>query len=366
MRKPRKNQRRLHCALLLSALLLPLGTAAAAGKALGKAKARSGKSQAADWRRGGIDPTTVPIIDEDLDFSIAPDPVVLLGDGVRSQLEIAAAHERATGAGIVVAVLDGGFDLDHPAVAGHFLSAGYHALRDVEDAHDVGNGIDDDGDGLVDRAVGHGTFVAGMIAAVAPDAWILPIAIRDDEGFGTNEETVRGLEYAWQTGADIVNLSISAAALDNAGISRTVRAMRRSGVAVVVSMGNTGEVWLNGLAGSRDTLAVASVEATDHVAPFSTWSLYNWPQQPIVYAPGTDLYGPLSLNDCHCYGWWSGTSFATGIVSGAAALALETYPGLAPLELYDLLETSVDPAWGPAGEDLDGLGRINLRKVVAP
>ncbi len=362
IRTPLMTCRWRHALALFLALLLPIGAAQAAGKALGRDDDAKINQHAGPEREGGIDPTTVPILDEDLEFCVEGSPVVLLGEAARQQLQVDAAHEHATGLGVVVAVLDGGFDLTHPAVATRWLCTGYDAVDDDSDAH--GQGLDDDG--LPGAACGHGTFVAAMVAGVAPDAWLIPVRVRDDEGWGTNAELVRGLEYAWSMGADVVNLSVSAATVQNAGLVRTIRAMRHAGVAFVVSLGNESDASQNNLAGMIDTIAVGAVDEFDHIAPFSNFNLYAFRNAPVVYAPGVDLYGPLCIGGEAAYGWWSGTSFAAAIVSGAAALGLEAHPALAPLDLYDLLATSVDPAWGPAGEDLDGLGRIDLRKVVAP
>ena len=106
----------------------------------------------------------------------------------------------ATGDGVLVAVLDGGFNLAHPDIAKRISKDAYDAIDLDDDPNDGGNGVDDDLDGTVDDAVGHGTFVASMVLLAAPDATILPIRIVDDEGYGTEKEIVDGIEYAVEKG----------------------------------------------------------------------------------------------------------------------------------------------------------------------
>ncbi|MDJ0522190.1 MAG: S8 family serine peptidase, partial [Planctomycetota bacterium] len=192
----------------LLALLAVLCFALGASDAIAKSKSKS-KSTVEDaavltfdksTRDGGIDPTTVPIIDEDMQFMVQV---------TRAQIGADAAHTITRGEGMVVAVLDSGFNLDHPALAGRLMGRGYDAIDDDFDAHDTGNGFDDNFDGLIDSGVGHGTFVAGMVLLAAPDAMILPIRVRDDEGYGTNAETIRGLKFAKSIGVDVINLSLS-------------------------------------------------------------------------------------------------------------------------------------------------------------
>ncbi len=299
---------------------------------------------------GGIDPTMVPIIDEDLKFMV---------HGPGAQIRADDAHAFATGAGLVVAVLDGGFNLNHPALAGS-LGIGYDALDDDFDAHDPGNGIDDDLDGIVDRGGGHGTFVAGMVLLSAPDVTIVPIRIRDDEGWGTNAQTLRGLEFAQRIGADVINLSITNSDWKQREVMHLLGQLVEAGAPVIVSAGNSAtSIYEKEMALSEFTLAVGAVDSRDVLADFSN---YAW-ITPMVYAPGVDLWGPIGNPRDDTWGTWSGTSFAAGIVSGAAALARSVHPEYSALQIHDHLRRSVDLAFNAWGWPL-GSGRINLLKVV--
>ena len=100
------------------------------------------------------------------------------------RLLLDAVHLISRGAGSTVAVLDTGVQLDHPALAGR-LAAGYDFLDDDADPTEVRQHLDGNGNGVVDEAFGHGTFVAGMVPLVAPDARIMPMRVLDSDGAGS-------------------------------------------------------------------------------------------------------------------------------------------------------------------------------------
>ena len=107
-------------------------------------------------------------------------------------LGVSAAHDVSTGSGVIVAVLDTGIDPHHEVLAGMILPDGYNFVDDNYDVSDVANGLDDDNDGDIDEMVGHGTVVAGVVAAVAPDAALLPVKVLDSDGSGTTFQAAQG------------------------------------------------------------------------------------------------------------------------------------------------------------------------------
>ncbi len=349
------TRRRTHLAVLVLALITLILNGAAAVEAGGKGggKGKPGSGEESGGGDGGAGATMVPVIDEDLMFMV---------QWTRDHLQADAAHQHATGAGVVVAVLDGGFNLNHPDLVGHVSPLAYDAVDDDFDPEDLGNGYDDDGDGFVDNGLGHGTFVAGMVLLAAPDATILPIRVRDDESWGYNQHLEKGLTWAWNAGAQVVNISGSMFMKSDAATLRRIRDMRRDGVAVIVSAGNDGLLGLESLASSSNTLSVGSTDVLDVLAPFSNFDERAAPR--MVLAPGVELYGALGIGFDESSGYWSGTSFSTGLVSGAAALVLESSPGLEPLDLYAHLFLTSDPAFDEQGMPLPVSGRINLFRAV--
>ncbi|MCP5069493.1 MAG: S8/S53 family peptidase [bacterium] len=279
----------------------------------------------------GLNPTDLPLVSGDLGFSIPP-----------AGLGLDRAHGTARGGGVIVAVLDGGFNLEHPALRGRLLH-GYDAIGGDHDVNDPGNGEDDDGDGITDAGLGHGTFVAGMILQTAPDAMILPVRVADDEGLSTTVEIAAGLDYALQMGAAVINIS-SEAPKTSYYIRERLEEAQRLGVIVIVSAGNGGDDHLGFLAGEATTIAVGALREPGTVAEFS-----NRGPGVCTYAPGTELVGPLGwpTEDNWCV--WSGTSFAAGLVSGAAALARELDSDLTADALRGYLKES--------GRSVSGKGR---------
>jgi subtilisin family serine protease len=283
-------------------------------------------------------------------------------DATQVQLDADAAHAITRGAGTVVAVLDGGFVLDHPAVARHLSPWGYDAIDQDFDPHDGGNLYDDDMDGVLDAGVGHGTFVIGMILAAAPDATVVPIRIRDDEGWGTNEELERGLAWALSIGANVVNISGEATHGRSKHVDKLIEELRKRGSVVVTSAGNDGEPTVSEVGTDKDTLRVGAVDVDDRLADFSNWSTDRAVR--FLYAPGVNLYGPMGKDFPESNGYWSGTSFSAALVSGAAALVHARYPALGAVEIMDRLVATADPAWDVAGQRLP-VGRIDLFRAVA-
>ncbi len=232
----------------------------------------------------------------------------------------------------VVAVIDTGLDMSHPLFAGRLFSDGYDFVDGHPGAWEVADGVDDDGDGLADEAYGHGTHVAGSILLVDPGARLLPVRALDSDGVGSGYRLAEALFYAVDSGADVINLSVSMQVTSLAVVS-ALQYAEALGVTVVTSAGNTGgEVLFPGnydpasvtwqlpllppwlVLDGAPVVTVTAVDAADHKADFAAAG-------PFVdlSSPGVDVYSAFPGGG---YAWWSGTSMATGVASGAAALML--------------------------------------------
>lgn len=223
-----------------------------------------------------------------------------LGQPAVEALSINEAHAYATGAYIKVAVIDGGVDFDHPALEGKAVSA-----------HDY---VDDDGlafDEPGGANSGHGTFVAGIIHLVAPDAEIRAYRVSGLDGSSDGYLVAEAIMQAIVDGCQIVNLSLVTTARHEA-IASAIEYAETFNTLVVAAAGN----------GQHDTplypasdpyvLAVGAVDADGSPAAFSNRANYV-----DVWAPGENIYSPY-LDEG--YAWWSGTSFAAPFVAGQAAL----------------------------------------------
>jgi len=189
------------------------------------------------------------------------------------------AAEGHTGAGAVVAVVDTGIDAAHPALAGR-ITAGWDFI---------------DGDNDPDDGNGHGTHVAGIVAATAdsptpggaPAATIMPVRVLDATGAGSNETVAQGILWAADHGADVINLSIGdsgpADRFRKGGpVALAIRAVSTQAV-VVVAAGNDAQYEQLFRAGV-DALVVVATDSAGAPAPFS-----NTGDSRAVAAPGLDI-----------------------------------------------------------------------------
>jgi len=186
------------------------------------------------------------------------------GQEALAGLQLDLVHGAATGTGVRVAVLDTGVVPSHPHLAGRvdLLPPG-SSLGSLE----TPNGIDDDDNGVIDDAYGHGTHVAGTILTVAPDARVLPIRVLNEEGWGTVFDLAAGLTLALEQQVDIVNLSLAMTGVSGL-IESLLDDLDSAGIVVVAAAGNTPNVVLFP-ASHPNVLSVAAQDSTGALASFS-------------------------------------------------------------------------------------------------
>lgn len=278
-----------------------------------------------------------------------------------------------TGSGIIVAVIDTGVDFSHPDLAGQ---------QWVNMGEIAGNGIDDDGNGYIDDvsgwdfyygddapidANGHGTHVAGTIAAlrngygatgIAYNARIMAIQALSDSGSGSSRKVADGIRYAVDNGAHIINLSIGG--VMNSYIEAALRYAAEHNVLVIASAGNdaASEPGYPGAysATFANVLAVGAHDSSNNFASFSNRMGTSGAVQ--VDAPGVKIYS-THLNGG--YAFKNGTSMAAPHVAGLAALALSANRGLSASDLRALIiETANRTIHGS-----DALGGVNAAELVS-
>jgi putative cell wall-binding protein len=284
------------------------------------------------------------------------------------------AAPKGDGAGVVVAVLDSGVDGTHPDLAGKVL-AGVDATVSPPATIPAGTNSD---------TVGHGTAVAGVIAAgrddgvgiagVAPGARILPVRVGDANGI-TTAAFLRGMYAARDRGAKVINLSFGGCGYDPAE-QAAVNAAVAGGAIVVAAAGNLapgheGEQVSVYPAAYDNVIAVGATTRDDGHAPYSVTGSFvdvSAPGGSGEGTPDTDIVVPwLPFAGCPapCYTIEAGTSFAAPHVSAAVALAWGADPGLSPLAVAGVvLGTAID--LGPPGTDpAFGAGRVDFNGVLA-
>lgn len=279
-----------------------------------------------------------------------------------AQIGVPAAREAGyTGGGTTVAVLDSGWDHDHPDLQGTVVTErNFVAGSDDADA-------DDDN--------GHGTHVAGIIAGsgaasggryagVAPDADLLVGKVIDGDGSGFSSDIIAGMEWAVAQGADIVNMSLGSST-PSAGtdlLSQAVNTLSaQSDTLFVVAGGNSGPggTTIGAPAAADSALTVGAVDSASVIAPFSSRGprLGDGAVKPDITAPGVaviaprakgtpvgdvDPDGPIGPVDDN-YTALSGTSMATPAVAGAAALLAQGHPGWDGERLKAALTATASP-----------------------
>lgn len=282
-------------------------------------------------------------------------------------------------AGEVIAIIDTGVDHRHEDLAANI----YVNPNEIAD-----NGIDDDGNGLVDDVHGwdfangdndpdddngHGTHVAGIAGAVGNnglgtvgvswDVRLLPLKFLDDEGFGTTGDAVLAIDYALAAGVKIINASWGGNNFSNI-LRQAVQRAHAKGVLFVAAAGNSTPGRNNELTpfypSSFDLPNIIAVAATDHEDRLAGFSHFGVVSVDLA-APGVDI---LSTRDGDTYGFLSGTSMATPHVSGALALYRSRYPEIGMAEAKALILDNVDPLDSLAGKVLTG-GRLNSFRPVA-
>lgn len=260
---------------------------------------------------------------------------------VDDAFDLGAVHSVARGKGAIVAVLDSGFDVSHPALVDHMMS-GFDLIDDDTDVADELDYIDNDGDGQTDEGYGHGTFVSGLVLKIAPDASILPIRVLDSDGSGRSHAITEGIHLAIEEGADVINLSFGmTAGKEPKELDKALRRARSSGVVVVVAAGNTDENDPKLIGRDQKVISVAASAGPDGVlANFSSYG-----KKVMVSAPGIDVVSAVPGGG---FATWSGSSMAAPIVAGQAALLMALAPGSSTSEDGDVRDwikkSSVEPS----------------------
>jgi subtilisin family serine protease len=270
-----------------------------------------------------------------------------------SRIRAEEAWSKSRGAGVVVAIVDSGVSVTHVELAGK--SAGSWDCRGV-DAGEPCRGAPPDGD-----AAGHGTWVAGIvagvtgngagIASVAPDARIMSVRVLAEDGTGTVPDVARGVRWAAEMGAQVINISL-AEFFPAKAFERAVEDAWEAGSIVVAAAGNGGPV--NSYRGVSNILTVGATGPSDEKAPYSS--------SGAIYAPGGNAGGQCQPQLCVLttareggYVAVEGTSFSAPHVSGVAALLVSL--GYRNAQAVDRMLATADVTG-------TGLRRINAARAV--
>ncbi|MFI7502945.1 type VII secretion-associated serine protease mycosin [Streptomyces sp. NPDC049687] len=263
------------------------------------------------------------------------------------RVNLDALWAQSTGKGVQVAVIDTGVDVKNPQLSMAVDASKGKNLLPAENSE--GEKIDRGNNQGTTDAVGHGTRVAGIIAArpakgtgfvgLAPDATIIPIKQNNAEGDGTALTLAESIRYAVDEGADVINISQDTAnAVEPApSLKQAVDYALDRQVVVVASAGNDGlggNVKVTYPASYGGVLAVAASDRNNERASFSQSGEFVG-----VAAPGVDMVSTVP-GDGHCSD--NGTSFSAPYVAGVAALLKSKYPKWTAREIVAQIEQTAE------------------------
>ena len=339
------------------------------------------------------------------DAKIPNDPSYSYQEKMWTQINAPAAWDVSTGSPeVVVAIIDTGADTWHGDLDSNIWTNPY----EIPD-----NGIDDDHNGYVDdthgwnfvegnndvrtsvfdnnddpEAVRHGTVIAGLIGARGDNSvdgtginWqikLMPLRAIESSGSGLLDVVAKAVDYAVDNGANVISMSFVGSDADDALKASLYRAYKK-GVVVVTAAGNHNTSNSGDLdqtptypacfdKGERENwlLTVGAVNSKDELSRFSDFgSCLD------IVAPGegifsTERYAPQFGYIKEFGGPWQGTSFATPLVAGAAALLKSIQPGWGPDQIIAELLATVDSVDSVNSTHLGqvGRGRLNIGKAM--
>ena len=296
-------------------------------------------------------------------------------DGNNNSMGIQASrminHLQGNTEEIIVAVVDTGIDGEYlsgteDGRAGHPHLAGRTTVAE--------DGVDDTaGHNFINNTNNpyddhkHGTHVAGTIVDCTPDnVSILPVKVLDNLGKGHTLNVSKGIKYAVDCGASVINLSLGGSCASSNclhqqaieyAIEKSYELNRKIPLFVVAAgneSGNADNYCLGRLSELYDNvITVAAVDENDFVAPFS-----NYGNCVDVCAPGVGILSSVPGGN---YASLSGTSMATPHVSAAVAMLVLAHPDYSDLQLKTLLKSMVVDLGEPGSDPAYGAGRIDFR-----
>lgn len=293
-------------------------------------------------------------------------------------INVLKAWELTTGdEQIVVGIVDTGIDYTHPDLKANMW---------VNDKEIPNNGIDDDGNGVIDDVYGynavedngnpmddndHGTHCAGTIGAAGDNGegivgvnWkvkLMGLKFLSGDGSGSLNDALETINYAIEMKKRGVNIRVLSNSWGGGDYSQAlhdaIKELNKQGILFVAAAGNSATntdkyPHYPSSYQADNVISVAAINNQDNLASFSNYGA----KSVHVAAPGVDVYSTIPGND---YAYFSGTSMATPHVSGVAALMLAHDPNLTPKEIIHKMITTATPVAALKDKVVSG-GRVNV------
>lgn len=280
-------------------------------------------------------------------------------------------EQNVEGENIVVAIIDSGVDITHDQLKNQLYT----------NTKEIANGIDDDKNGYIDDIngydffdqtgivtdpSGHGTHVAGVIAAdhtngdalgVAPKAKILPLRFIGADGSGNLSDAMLAMDYAVAHGAKVINASWGGAPCSKS-LREKIQKLEDNGILFISAAGNVGTNLdetpeYPAAYGAPNQITVGASTARDLTADFSNFGY----QLVHIMAPGMAIYSTFPENGTL---YMSGTSMATPFVSGAAALLWSAFPNASYKDIRSAILDSVNKG----NFEVMSRGRLDVKNAL--
>ncbi|MEA2650862.1 MAG: serine protease [Chloroflexota bacterium] len=301
----------------------------------------------------------VRLVDEGSVAAVPVNDPKTAGQYSLDRMRVRDAWSLSKGGSGVVAVLDTGVQANHPDLVGRVLG-GYDFVNTDSNAGDDN---------------GHGTWVAGIIAAnpndgygIAGISWsdkILPVKIMSSTGTGDTADLTAGIIWAANHGATVINMSVGGFPAAQY-VQDAVNYAWGKGVVLVGAAGNNNREETFFPASFTNVVSVSATQVNDE---FANWSSYG--PKVDVSAPGASVqttnctvctYAGHDTWGDHTY--ISGTSFATPNVAGVIALIRARYPSYTPAQVVSRLISTADDLGRAGYENRYGNGRVNAYRAL--
>ncbi len=287
---------------------------------------------------------------------------------------------------IIIGVIDTGIDYTHPDLKGSLWinTAEKNGISGIDDDNngfiddslgwdftdaprfsDSGDYIDPDNDPIDEYGSGHGTQIAGIIAAqanngigiagIGPNLSVMNLRAGTASGYLEEDDVANALIYALDNGARIVNMSFGDVALSRF-LKDIIYYTYQQGLILTASAGNSGNDEIHYPSGLAETISVGATDEDDNVCGFS-----NYGPTVDCVAPGSEI---ISTAVNGKYNVVSGTSFSTPIVSAIAGLILSVNPDFNSERVRNILKTSADDILYYGWDNYSGAGRVSAYNAV--
>jgi thermitase len=278
-----------------------------------------------------------------------------------ADVDAVEAWTQSTGKDVKVAIVDTGVAMDHEDISEKVVARANFSDSKIEKPEDYDK-------------YGHGTHVAGIVAAkhnstgvagVCPDCSILDAKVLNDSGSGSSSAIAKGIDWAVANGAQVINMSLGQR-VSSRVLESAVNNAWAKGVVLVAAAGNAGTQAPIYPGAYANVISVAATDNNDKKASFSTYG--KWVD---VAAPGVDVYSTFPIHPFVLgtqngrsmgYDIASGTSMASPVVAGIAALVWKTPAGTANKAVRAQIESTADPIFGTGTSWAKG--RVNACKAV--